>query len=145
MKRTLLVLSLVGACSDGKPAPVIPAPKVTVQDVKKDVEKAADTTAKLAVQTKDEVIAKADARLRQLDSKLDAVKADVATKKGEAKVAADKQLTELKKQRDQVAADLAELKKDAGTKWDEFGKKIDATADAFDAAFEDLKTRLQKL
>jgi hypothetical protein len=138
-KYAYIAALALAACQDPKPTDR----KVTAEDLKHDAAKTIDTAQKLAAQTKAEYIAKTEEKLKQLDRDLDALKADVDKKKGAAKKAAEDQLQELRKQRAALGAELEALRKESGEKWDAAQKKLDQTSDAFDAAYRELRKRLE--
>lgn len=120
-----------------------------MEDVKRELGQAVDTTAQYAKEnvqeTRDEAVKRTEVKLQAIDQKLTALKADLAKRNDQAKASAQRSLAELEEKRAQLQAELAKMKADSETQWRETQRKVNAVGDAFEASFKDLKSRLDKI
>ena len=115
-----------------------PKTQVTPEDVKRDTQKAVQTTEAYAQQQKEEYQKKAEAELNELDRRIDELKAKTEKASAKAKAAMDQQTAELRKQQEVARQKLEELKGASASTWEETRKKLDA-------AIEELKRRYDRV
>ncbi len=112
--------------------------QVTPEDVKRDTQKAVQTTEEYAQQQKEEYQKKAETELNELDHRIDELKAKTEKASAKAKAAMDQQMAELRKQQEVARQKLEELKGASASTWEETRKKLDA-------AIEELKRRYDRV
>jgi len=115
-----------------------PKSQVTPEDVKRDTQKAMQTTEAYAQRQKEEYQKKAEAELNELDHRIDELKAKTEKAGAKAKAAMDQQMAELRKQQEVARQKLEELKGASTSTWEETRKKLDA-------AIEELKRRYDRV
>ena len=82
-------------------------------------------------------IEKAEARMKQWDAEIDALKAKAQEAGADAKIEASERLEELKSQREAASQKLNELKASGDAAWED-------TKDGFEGAWSRLSTALEK-
>lgn len=122
-------------------------PPVTSEDVRRDVGKAATTSAEFARQAKDEFETKLKAKLKQLDADIARLQEQGRDLQGEAKANWDQKISDLRTKREAASARLAEiqqssveawqdLQKGAQSAWDELDKAVRDAAREYDTQFD---------
>jgi len=140
MESRLLSIVLTGlvavaGCEPQSTAP--PTEKVTPADLREDAGKLAETAAKFAKQTKDEFQQKLDARLKDLDSEIAALKEKGSELKDEAKVKWDQKMADLEVKREAARAKLSELANSSGEAWKDLQKGAQSAWDDLDKSFKE--------
>jgi hypothetical protein len=103
-----------------------------------------NTVTASATQTKDEFVASVNAKMKELDAQIDALKAKSADYKDDAKVQADKALDELRKQRAVLSAKFDELKQSSQDTWDKTKSAFQSAWDDMQKAYDDTKAKFQQ-
>lgn len=140
MRYALLIL--LAACSEKRGG-------TTMEDVKRDAHQAMQTTAAFvtdtAAQTKEDYLTLANQKLTDIDQRIAALKRDLASKNAEAKKQSEAQLKALDDTRTNLAAEIAQVKADSSDSWRQTRAKADATLDAFEKSYSDLRQRLSRI
>ena len=100
---------------------------VSVDDVKRDVKKAVDTTGQYLNQTRKEAQQRLADELRDLDVDLDAWKAKLSRATAEKRPALEKRLRSLEAKRTELGKQLDELREQTGPAWDQARERVDRT------------------
>ena len=120
-----------------------------MEDVKRDAHQAMQTTAAFvtdtAAQTKEDYLTLANQKLTDIDQRIAALKRDLASKNAEAKKQSEAQLKALDDTRTNLAAEIAQVKADSSDSWRQTRAKADATLDAFEKSYSDLRQRLSRI
>ncbi len=138
MIRMSLVLMLAGffaltGCDQQSPAPG----KVTSEDVRDDAGKAVGTAAEFAQQSKDEFLAKLEARLIEFDTQIAAMQEKGRELKDDARVKRDEKLTMLEVKRDAARAKLSEVRDSSAEAWKDLQKGAQSAWDELDHALQE--------
>ncbi len=112
-------------------------------EVKKETKEAVDAAARLVAGTRDDYIKAGEEKLRDVDARLEALKAEVDKTSGDAKAVAAEQLAGLRAKKEALEKDLAELRKDSSDNWKTAQRRLEQTGDAFEQSYADLKKRLE--
>ena len=84
-----------------------------------------------------------EAKLDQIEKKLEDLGGEIKGKKAEMRTALENQLESIKKQGSETKARLEALKKKGGETMEQVKKEISEQMDKLDASYKDLKKRLQ--
>jgi len=125
-------LTLTG-CDQQSPAPG----KVTSEDVRHDVGKAVGTGAEFAEQSKDEFLAKLEARLKEVDTRIAAMQEKGRELKDDAKVRWDEKLTMLEAKRDAARVKFSEVRDSSAEAWKDLQKGARSAWDEMDNALQE--------
>jgi len=111
--------------------------KVTSEDVRRDVEQAAKTTAEYSLQVKEEFQESLEKRLKELDVEIVKLRDKGRELKDQAKTHWDKKMAKLKTKRDAASAKLGEVSQSTAEAWKDVRKGALAAWDELDKSFRD--------
>jgi hypothetical protein len=140
MTRLVWTLVLAGLFTalgcEQRPADRKPG-KVTSEDVRRDVDQAAQTAADYSRQTKDEFQKKLEGQLNELDAKIAKLREKGRDLKDKAKTDWNRKMAELETKRDAAHAKLAEAGRASGEAWKDVRKGAQSAYDDLAKAFRD--------
>lgn len=139
----LSVLLMNTGCEQQPAAPT--AGKVTSDDVRRDAGKTIDSAVKLSQQTKEEFQKSLEARLKDVDTEIDALRAKGRDLVGEAKVTWEQKMAELEPKREAARAKLAELGDVSADAWESFRQGAQSAWADLDKSFHEAARELESL
>ena len=128
-------LFVVSGC-DRKPAERTPG-KVTKEDVRRDAGQALNTASDFANQSKEEFQNKLDARLKELDTEMAALREKGRDLQGDAKADWERKMADLEKKRDAARAKLAEVGQSSAEAWKDVQQGAQSAWEDLDKAFHE--------
>lgn len=133
----ILLAGFVAVAGCEQPASAPASGKVTPDDVRRDADKAVDTAAEFARQTKEEFQRKLEARIGELDAEFVKLREKGHELKDEAKEKWDQKLAALETRRDAAQTKLAEVKDSSAEAWKDLQKGAQAAWEDMDKAFHE--------
>ena len=144
MSRYVCLLMLSGCvavlgCNQKPSDSTAPNPKVTSEDVRRDVDQAAKTAGEFAQQAKEEFVQKLEAQLKALDEEVAKLREKGSELKDEAKASWDKKMAELETKREAAKAKLAEVRESSGEAWKDVQRGAEAACEDLNKSLQDAK------
>ena len=137
-----LMVGLVFLASGCEPKPVNPTPgNVTPDDVRQDVGKALDTTAKSAEQTKGDFQRNLSARINELEAEIAKLREQGRDFKDETKSSWDRMVADLETKRDAARVKLDEIGQSSEAAWKDIQKGAQSAWDDLDKAFHEASSK----
>jgi len=118
-----------------------PATNVTASEVKQEVHEALTATKAYLSANKDQFVASAEVKLRQLDAKIAELGAKAQTLQADAKAESAKAVDALKEQRAKLGEKLEEVKKASQETWQDVKAGFDTAMSELEKTYENLKAK----
>lgn len=158
MKRQSIFLVLAVACAalilggcgeETETEDVTPTEPVQMEDVQEEaveateeIEETAEAAKELAMQKRDEYVAKMKAELDKINAQISEFEAKLTEERVEAESDLSKSLENLKKQRDTYAAKLDDVQSAGAEAWEELKQGVQKAADDLNASFKEVRDTL---
>lgn len=140
MMRCFMGLMMAGllavlGCGQKPAEPTLP--KVTSDDVRRDVGQAINTAAEFSQQTKDEFQKKLEARLQEVDAEYAKLREQGRDLKDEAKIRWDEKMADLETKRDAARVKLAEVGNSTAEAWKDVQQGAESAWKELDKSFRE--------
>ncbi|MDB6110329.1 MAG: hypothetical protein JWR69_2079 [Pedosphaera sp.] len=134
---------LLGCDQKDQTVPSAGEKPVTGKEVKEQYKDALNTTKDYVGQSKDEFLAAANTKLKDLDGKIDELAKKSEGYKEDAKVQADKALAALREQRSAAGKKYDEMKDASKDVWDKAKAGFASAWEELEKSYEDVKSKFQ--